>query len=146
MPLVNPGDTTVQDGFFRGMIRFRAEADQEPANFLCTSPSNALCTINIVQTDILNVIGDMMPRDLVEWVNKYVFSIIADESSDLSKTEHISRSVRNLDDGAAREDFLTIVDVMDEAHGEAQNRALEETWHHESQHINIKLASSKSTY
>ena len=67
-----------------------------------------------------------MQRKLVEKVNKSVSSIIADESSDLSKTEHLSLTLRYLDDGVIKEDFLTFVDVMDEAHGEAQKGALED--------------------
>ena len=75
-------------------------------------PLNATYTSPEIQNQLLNVMPNMVRRSICNAVqNVGPFSLLADESKDLSKTEQLTVVLRYVDinDGSIHEHFLTYV-------------------------------------
>lgn len=105
------------DGNFRALLRYRANGgDTVLVDHIQTAANNALYSSPRVQNEIISVIGKQIQDRIVSEVNKTVFfSVLADETSDISQTEQFSLCVRFVDPDTLciREDFLSFVAVED---------------------------------
>ena len=110
---------TDNEGNFRALLRYRAEVDQDLREHLESAPNNALYVSPRIQNEIIDCIGSLMEAKVVNSVRQSTagqcFSILADETTDISCREQLSIFVRHVsDEGQLKEDFLGFVDVHDE--------------------------------
>lgn len=101
------------DGVFRAALRLRlGAADQATMNLFQTAPRNASYISWDTQNQIINCIAKRIQNQIVRDVSeaKY-FSVLADETSDRSRIEQLSLSVRFVKKNAVHEEFLCFVPV-----------------------------------
>lgn len=108
-------DCDRNEGNFRNLLRFRVDAgDIDLRNHLNTAPKNATYVSKTIQNDIIECCGDIIQAKIVEKVkrNKY-FSILVDETTDVSVKEQMSLCLRyyDRDQYIVREDFLAFIEV-----------------------------------
>jgi hypothetical protein len=104
------------DGNFRALLRFKVHSgDQELANHLKMAAENATYLSPSTQNEIVAACNGLILAKLVERVNSAKgFTVLADETTDISGTEQFSLCARYVDpDGNIREDFLQFVPVTD---------------------------------
>lgn len=105
------------DGNFRSLLRYRAKAgDQVLEEHLKSCPKNAMYTSAKVQNTLIECFGHLIQRKIVEKVKESkFFSVLADETTDISQKEQFSLCVRyvDFDDCMIKEDFLCFVPVYD---------------------------------
>lgn len=107
------------DGNFRALLRYALDSgDQILANHLNTAGSNATYLSFRIQNEIIDIAGKQITRNIVQRVNRSgCFSVIADESTDVSGIEQFSICVRFIDkiddEYIIREDFLCFIPVED---------------------------------
>lgn len=105
------------DGNFRELLRFKVEAgDKNLANHLETAPRNATYLSPEIQNEVINACSCMIIEQLVSKINSAkCFTVLADETTDISGIEQFSLCVRYLDifKKEMREDFLKFVPVHD---------------------------------
>ncbi|KAH9360004.1 hypothetical protein HPB48_013634 [Haemaphysalis longicornis] len=103
------------DGNFRALLRYRANGgDIILTNHIRAAGSNALYSSPHIQNEIISIIGKLTQDKIVRQVNEAgFFSVLADETTDLSQTEQFSLRVRYVDPttSSIREDFLCFVHV-----------------------------------
>lgn len=104
------------DGNFRALLRFRSKTDSVLKNMLTCSVGNAQYTSPRIQNEIIEVCNDLIVRNLVKELNaSSCFSILADETSDISGLEQLSLCVRHVDreNFTVKENFLQFVPLYD---------------------------------
>ena len=107
------------EGNFRALLRYRAGGDTNLRHHLEKSAGNALYLSPSIQNEIINCIGTMMTNkvadDVIASDGGPCFSILADETTDITAREQLSICIRHVtDDGNIREDFVGFCDVHDE--------------------------------
>lgn len=110
-----------RDGKFRALLRFRANSgDKILREHLETCRKNAMYTSPDIQNEIIEICGGIIRETLVSRIkNAKYFSILADETTDITAVEQMSicaRYVHKESDGHffIREDFLCFVGVYDQ--------------------------------
>jgi len=108
------------DGNFRALLRYALDnGDQVLANHLNTAGVNSTYLSYRIQNEIIDAAGKQIMTNIVQHVNKSrYFSVIADESTDVSGIEQFSicaRFVYKMDGYKIREDFLCFIPVEDVA-------------------------------
>lgn len=101
------------EGNFRALLRFRIDSgDTKLQHHLETSKSNATYISKTVQNELIDVCKEIIQENILENVReaKY-FSVLFDETTDLSHTSQLSLSFRYLHNNIAREDFVTFCDI-----------------------------------
>ncbi|XP_060869649.1 zinc finger MYM-type protein 1-like [Metopolophium dirhodum] len=86
-------------------------------------------TSPLIQNEIINLFGDLIQSKILERVSKTNFyTILADETTDISQIEQFSLCIRYVDEQvfSIREDFLTFVPVYDIS-GEGLANTIKET-------------------
>lgn len=106
------------DGNFRSLLRYRAKGDVELKKHLESSSKNATYTSPRIQNELIFICFSLIQKQIIEKVNRsQAFSILADETSDISGVEQMSMCVRYLDtdEGTHKicESFLTFTPVTD---------------------------------
>lgn len=107
------------DGKFRALLRFRIEAgDVALRNHLESAGANATYLSKGIQNEIIDTAGSLVCKQLVDKINRSkFFSVLADETADISGTEQFALCVRYVDTEknvfVIREDFLRFVPVHD---------------------------------
>lgn len=106
------------DGNFRALLRYALDSgDQGLANHLNTAGANSTYLSFRIQNEIIDAAGTLIKSNIVQRVNKSgYFSVIADESTDVSGIEQFSicaRFVDKTDEYKIREDFLCFIPVED---------------------------------
>jgi len=93
----------------------RIEAgDQYLQNHIEKGKRNAIYTSPQIQNEIINISGTVIKDCIINDVKKAVaFSIMADETADISETEQLSIGIRFFDDEkrAIREEFLGFIEL-----------------------------------
>lgn len=104
-----------KDGKFRALVRFRAATDNKLKHHLETSSKNASYLSPDIQNEVIEVCGTLIQRKLVEEINSGdCFSILGDETMDISGREQFSLCIRHVSkDLQLKEDFLTFTQVVD---------------------------------
>ena len=88
-------DENVNDGNFKQIINLIARHDAVVKKKMDQSAQNAKHTSNTIQNEILDTLAYMVRDSIVEDVkDAQYFSLIADETKDVSKTEIISIIIR----------------------------------------------------
>ncbi|XP_054719186.1 zinc finger MYM-type protein 1-like [Uloborus diversus] len=116
------GRITLEDpeknvGNFRALLRYRAAGGVvDLRQYLVMSAGNAMYTSPRIQNEIINTFGEMIQMQIRDRVHKSgLFSVLADETTDIAGIQQFSLCVRYLEDATAsvREDFLCFVPVND---------------------------------
>jgi hypothetical protein len=104
-----------QDGIFRRLLMFRIDAgDDALEQHLKTAASNATYISKTIQHDIIKATGNVIRDKILHRLQTaQFFTLMADETTDISKKEQMSLCVRYIDEGIVREDFLDFVHVTD---------------------------------
>jgi len=110
------------DGNFRALLRYALDnGDQALANHLNTADANSTYLSYRIQNEIIDAAGKQITTNIVQRVNKSrYFSVIADESTDVSGIEQFSicaRFVDKMDEYKIREDFLCFIPVEEDVTG-----------------------------
>lgn len=102
---------TDERSLFRNLLEFRSDAgDSVLHNHLMTAPKNASYVSHRTQNDLVNICADIVKDELIKDLNQAsAWSILADETADISGTEQLSIGVRFLKENTVREEFLGFV-------------------------------------
>jgi len=118
------------DGNFRCLLRYRSKnGDNVLKEHLETSGGKSMYTSPAIQNETINLFGDLIQFKILERVSKTSFyTILADETTDISQIEQFSLCIRYVDEQvfSIREDFLTFVPVYDLS-GEGLANTIKET-------------------
>lgn len=107
------------DGNFRALLRLRmASGDNHLKKHLGTTSSTTRYTSPQIQNELIEICGNIITEKLVMKINATRnFSILADETTDISGIEQFSMCVRYIevidDNKVMKEDFLKFVPVHD---------------------------------
>nr|XP_054594234.1 zinc finger MYM-type protein 1-like [Nothobranchius furzeri] len=102
----NESEESNNKGNFREILEMVANHDPAVKRRL-TSIHNAKYTSKIIQNEVLDCLAEMVRSEIIEEVkSSQYFSIMADETKDVSKQEQISFILRYYYDGAIKESFL----------------------------------------
>lgn len=114
-PLTLSEDTVCNDGNFRALLRFRVEGgDTSLKTHLEKGSRNALYLSPTFQNEVVSACNNLVLGKLVDMVNSAeCFTVLADETTDISTTEQFSIGVRYIFENKIREDFLQFVVVSD---------------------------------
>ncbi|GBL96318.1 Zinc finger MYM-type protein 1 [Araneus ventricosus] len=117
------------DGNFRSLLRYRANSgDNDLKDQLMNSGGRSMYTSSFIQNEIINTFGHLIQSQIVRNVRKlFFYSVLADETTDISQIEQSSLCVRYVEDQSykIREDFLTFVPVCDVTGAGLANTVLE---------------------
>nr|XP_054594271.1 zinc finger MYM-type protein 1-like [Nothobranchius furzeri] len=102
----NESEESNNKGNFREILEMVANHDPAVKRRL-TSIHNAKFTSKVIQNEVLDCLAEMVRSEIIEEVkSSQYFSIMADETKDVSKQEQISFILRYYYDGAIKESFL----------------------------------------
>ena len=105
-------DSSLNQGNFIELVRFRAETDHVLSSHLQNSPANAQYTSKTIQNDLIEVIGKCNHKDIIEELkrSKY-YTVIADEVTDASNKEQLSIVLRYVQVDVIKEVFVGFIYV-----------------------------------
>ena len=105
---------SANEGNFRELLRFRVAAgDTVLEHHLQTASSHATYISKTVQNELISCGGQEIVSNILQRVShSRYFSILLDETTDMSHTSQLCVTVRYIHDGAVREDFLTFENQM----------------------------------
>lgn len=115
---IEDGVSSINEGNFRELLKFRVKAgDSTLENHLKNTSSKATYISKTIQNELIELCGkEILESILKKITDKDIFySIIFDETLDVSKRSQISLVIRYIDEITIREDFVTFVDAFDEA-------------------------------
>ena len=115
-----------KDGKFRALLRFRANSgDEDLKRHIINSRRNAMYLSPDIQNEIIQICSNIVTEEIVSKINNAsCFSLLADETMDISSTEQLSICVRYVDllihNGDSqtlviREDFLGFIPIHDQS-------------------------------
>ncbi|XP_050063271.1 52 kDa repressor of the inhibitor of the protein kinase-like [Aphis gossypii] len=113
-------EPSYNDGNFRAILRFRARSGDlflKEHILSQTSDSRSMFTSPIIQNKIIDLCGIFIQENVVNRIkNAGFFTILADETQDISRYEQLALCIRYVDDSSAdglfiREDFLEFVHI-----------------------------------
>lgn len=98
-----------QEGNFRALLRFRVDSgDSQLRQHLETRNSNATYISKTVQNELIDTCKDFIQEKVLAKVKEAkLFSLIFDETTDISHIEQLNLSFRYIHNGLIREDFIT---------------------------------------
>lgn len=103
-------DSSVKEGKFRAILKYRAKGDHALRETLEKSSRRETYLSPKIQNQIISIINTIMLTKLVSKVNKAgAFSVLADETTDISTTEQVTLCVRYVNENKIYEDFLQFV-------------------------------------
>lgn len=102
-----------RQGHFREILKYRAKGDEFLRNVLEGSGKRNKYTSPIIQNEIIQSCNTILLRKLVNVINKSkCFSVLADETTDISTKEQLSICVRYIDENNRLHDnFLTFFEI-----------------------------------
>lgn len=103
---------TSNQGNFRSILLYRSNGDEHLTSILKTPGRNKYITPQI-QNEIVSSCGNIILQTIVKKVNdSQCFSVLADETTDISVTEQLALCVRYIDkENNANESFLKFIQV-----------------------------------
>ena len=107
------------EGTFRALLRFKAEDDKALQRHLEKSKANAMYISPMIQNELIEVAKGQMQQTIVRAIMDYeagpAFTILADETSDITRREQRSLCVRHVDgQGEVKQHFLGFWDLHEE--------------------------------
>lgn len=116
---------------FNDLLHFREESgDVTLADHLKTAPKNASYISHRVQNELIEITATVLRNELVDKIHlNEVFSILADETMDVSGVEQLSLGVRYVDmtEKCIKEDFLGFTPLQDGLGAESVASAITST-------------------
>lgn len=109
-------DITSSQGNFRELLKYRCKTDENLKNHLELGAKNAQYVSPVIQNEVLEVNNKIILEVLVKKINKAgFFSIMADETADISTVEQLSICIRYFDDNSKtiNEHFIQFVPITD---------------------------------
>lgn len=99
-------------GNFRSILLYRCKGDEYLTNILKSEGRNKYITPQI-QNEIISSCGNLILQTIVKKVNNsQCFSVLADETTDISVTEQLALCVRYIDENnIVNESFLKFIEV-----------------------------------
>lgn len=113
--LLNYNSVVADEGNFRALLKFRIDSgDIALQQHLEFSKSNATYISKTIQNELIDVCAEIIQENILQNVReaKY-FSILFDETTDISHISQLSLSFRYLHDGIIKEHFVTFCDTYD---------------------------------
>lgn len=111
-----------KDGKFRALLRFRIKSgDKELEKHLMNSAKNATYLSPNIQNEIIQICSDIVTEKIIDKVdNADCFSLLGDETMDVSGIEQLSLCLRYVDFSkdstpVLREDFIGFVPINDQS-------------------------------
>lgn len=105
------------DGNFRSLLRYRANfGDLTLKKHLIESSCNAMYTSPTIQNELIDSYAQLIQIKIIKNIKQSGhFSILADETTDISQVEQFSLCFRYIDEDAIKikEDFVTFIPVYD---------------------------------
>lgn len=103
------------EGNFREILKYKVKDDDCIWSFLESDSRNKYLSPRI-QNEIIAICGDILLKKIVEKINaSKCFSVLADETTDISVTEQLTICVRYLsgtgNDVQINEDFIKFVEI-----------------------------------
>ncbi|CAH1100927.1 unnamed protein product [Psylliodes chrysocephalus] len=129
----NECDMIVNEGNFRELLRFRVSAgDKKLEKHLQSASSNATYISKTTQNMLISCCGQEISEQILSKVraSRY-YSILFDETTDVSHLSQLSLTLRYVHDGNIHEDFVSFVDPFEElayAKHEHDYESDEENW------------------
>ena len=100
--------TSLNQGNFVELLKLIGKHDPVIARKAVELPQNAKYTSPQIQNEVLQILADMVRKEILEEVKEAgEFSLMADETKDVAKTEQISFVLRYFYKGSVHESFLT---------------------------------------
>lgn len=103
------------EGHFRALIKFRIDAgDTDLKHHIETMPKNATYISKTIQNAIIKSCKSVILSKIVRKIEKSVFfSILVDETTDMSVKEQMSLCIRYFDveENRIREDFISFIEM-----------------------------------
>lgn len=114
--LTDSKKSLANEGNFRELLRFRIDAgDQVLKDHLENARSNATYISKTTQNELINSCGKAILTQIVERIKKRrIYTIIFDETTDLSHTSQLSLCIRYSTDEGANEAFIQFLDLFAE--------------------------------
>ncbi|XP_060846557.1 zinc finger MYM-type protein 1-like [Rhopalosiphum padi] len=103
----------IKQGHFRALLKYRAKGDDFLRTVLEGLGKRNKYTSPVIQNEIVQVCNTILLRKIVNKVNKSkCFSVLADETTDISTKEQLSICVRYIDEqNMHHEDFLQFFEI-----------------------------------
>ncbi|XP_071056243.1 52 kDa repressor of the inhibitor of the protein kinase-like [Onthophagus taurus] len=119
MKLNDVGDQesgSINEGNFRELLRFRVESgDDILRKHLETMSSRATYISKTTQNELVNCIGEEITAKIVNQIkNAKYFSVMFDETTDVSHVSQMSIVIRYVHENDVREDFIAFLDCHEE--------------------------------
>ena len=103
-------EQSMNKGNFLEILNLVQNHDQAIAKKIKEMPKNAKYTSPEIQNEVLHILADIIRKEIIEEVKESgEFSLIVDETKDVSKTEQISIVLRYYYGGSVKESFLHFV-------------------------------------
>jgi hypothetical protein len=105
----------VNDGTFRSALRLRLNAaDEETKSQFESGSRNATYLSWKVQNEVIEALGQQIQQQIVNEVKKANFyAVLVDETTDISRAEQLTISVRYVHEDKVKEDFIAFLNVED---------------------------------
>lgn len=115
--VMNESCSDINDGNFRALLRYRVSAgDLVLQKHLESGLANAQYTSPLIQNQLIQICGNIIKEEIVKKVNvAECFTVMADESTDISQKEQLSICLRYIDEEkkGISEAFLEFVPIVD---------------------------------
>jgi hypothetical protein len=113
-------------------VRFRAETDHLLPEHLKSAPHNSQYTSKTIQNELFDIIGCVIREQLLNEITQAkLFSVMADEVTDVSNKEQVSVVIRYVDaELQVKEVFLDLVHterITNNKHGNALAKFADES-------------------
>lgn len=115
-------DRLSNHGNFWALVDFRVDAgDKILEAHLQSAPNNATYTSSVIQNQLIHILGDYIRNIIIDGVIKSpLFSVIADEVTDVANFEQLSLVLRYVDsDGCIHEDLVDFIECDEGVTGQA---------------------------
>jgi hypothetical protein len=113
--LINEDSLVKNEGNFRALLKYRIDGgDLILRQHLDNAVKNATYISKTTQNDIITTTGNIIRNKIIERVrNAKFFSVLVDETTDLSKQEQMTMCLRYVTDNHLCEDFIDFISVSD---------------------------------
>ena len=99
-------------GNFNSLLLFRIESgDLTLKEHLEKSSRNSIYTTNTSQNQLLSICGDVIKKQVLQEIKGAYFTILADETSDISGREQLCLCIRYVHKNTIREEFIEYIEV-----------------------------------
>lgn len=111
----NDNNSPVNEGNFRALLKFQIDAGNKKLEEHLNSSSNATYISKRIQNEIIDLCKEEIQNTIISNVKEAeCFTILFDETTDISHMEQLSLSFRYLKNNIIREDFVAFCDAYSE--------------------------------